>query len=132
MNAVLIANDDTSTCQAAAAFIAGKIYDAALAAPNPAEALDNICDALPEIMADLLHTMGLSSEVSSTLHTELADRLWAFTRIAHARADINGDYAYALDVLAESLKRGTAPHTVRAEVPRLVARVLAVQADGAR
>lgn len=123
MSAVFIAKNDTSTCQAAAAFVAAKVYTKALAAPSPAEALDNICDALPEIMADLLHTMDISSEVSSTLHAELADRLWAFTAVEHARTEAGNGYGYIFDLLADGLKKGADPKAIRTDALAVPGRI---------
>ncbi|MEU2734701.1 hypothetical protein ABZ656_04400 [Streptomyces sp. NPDC007095] len=119
-------HDDSETgvtYQAAAVYVANKAYDEALTANNPAAMLDDISGALPEILPEAFKTTGTASDLAAVLLPAIADRIRAFTAVAHARADIGGDYGYVLDVLADSLKRGADPQAIRAEVPRVVERV---------
>jgi hypothetical protein len=109
--------------QAAAVYVANKIYDEAIATTNPAATLDDISDALPEVMPEVFKTMGTVSGLAEDLLPEVTNRVWAFTVVAHARADVGNGYGYVLDVMADSLRRGADPQAVRAEVPPIVKRL---------
>lgn len=62
------------------------------------------------------------------MRAAVADRLWAFTVVAHAKAQAGDGFGYVFDVLADNLNNGADPQTVRAEVPRVAARVRIHQA----
>lgn len=111
------------TYQAAALYVATAAYNEALTMPNPAAVLDNMCDALPEIMPSVSKVVDAGTEFAETLRAAITDRLWTFTAIAHARAEVGDDYGYVLDVMADSLKRGADPQAIRDEVPRVVERL---------
>jgi hypothetical protein len=119
-------HDDSETRvthQAAAVYVANKAYDEALTTNNPAATLSDISDALPELLPEAFKTTGTAPDLAAALLPAIADRIWAFTAVAHARAEIGGDYGYVVDVLADSLKRGADPQAIRAEVPRVVERI---------
>ncbi|WP_328441732.1 hypothetical protein OHA71_42705 [Streptomyces sp. NBC_00444] len=111
------------TYEAAAVCIANATYDEALKQDNPAVAMDDICDALPDVMPEVFKEQGTAPDFAAVLLPEVADRLWAFTVVAHARADVGNDYGYAFDVMADALKRGVNTQAIRAEVPRVVERL---------
>ncbi|MFF1743881.1 hypothetical protein [Streptomyces mirabilis] len=111
------------TYQAAALYVATAAYNEALTMPHPAATLDEMCDALPGIMPSISKVVDAGTEFAETLRAAIADRLWTFTVIAHARADAGDDYGYVLDVLADRLKRGADPQAIRGEVPRVVERL---------
>ncbi|QIY95869.1 hypothetical protein HEP87_19820 [Streptomyces sp. S1D4-11] len=119
-------HDDSEThvtYQAAAVYVANKAYDEALTTNNPAATLDDISGALPELLPEAFKTTGTAPGLAAVLLPAVADRIWAFTAVAHARAEIGGDYGYVVDVLADSLKHGADPKAIRAEVPRVVERL---------
>ncbi|MGC9536552.1 hypothetical protein [Streptomyces sp. UG1] len=118
------ADDTRFTYAAAAACVAGKVYDEALGTSRPAATLDDICDTLPEVMPEVFEATGTAPEVAAVLLPEVAGRLHAFTVIEHARADI-GDYGYVCDVLADAIRRGADPQKVSREIARLLQRAAA-------
>lgn len=111
------------TYQAAALYVATAAYNEAITMPNPAATLDDMCDALPGIMPSISKVVDAGTEFAETLRAAIADRLWTFTAIAHARAEVGDDYGYVLDVMADRLKRGADPQAIRDEVPRVVERL---------
>ncbi|MET8169313.1 hypothetical protein ABZT34_34530 [Streptomyces sp. NPDC005329] len=120
------------TALAAAVFIANAAYREALTMPNPASTLDDIADALPEVMPEVLSTVKTAPELAEVLHTAIADRVWAYTAIEYARAEAGAGYNYPFDTLVEALEHGADPHVIRAkalDVPRRI-RELAEQAGG--
>lgn len=109
-------DDDTLLShKAVAVYLANELYAQALKEDDPAATLDDIADALPDLFA----TMG----ATDTLLPEVADRVWAFSAIAHARAEVGDAYGYVLDILADNVRHGRDPQAVRDEVPRIVARL---------
>lgn len=115
--------EDRLTHLAGALFVANAVYTEALTTSNPAATLDRMCDALPEVMPNVFRNMGTEPDLAAVLLPAVADRLWAYTVVAHARTDVDDDYRYLLDLLADGLKGGADPQTVRAEVPRVVERI---------
>lgn len=126
------ADETHLTYKAAALFVANKVYDQALKTDNPAKALDDMCDALPEVMPQVFHTMGTAPALAAVLLPEVANRLWAYTAVEHARAEGGTDYGYVFGVMADALKDGADPQKIRAEVPRVIARVCDWQTGATR
>ncbi|MEH0627877.1 hypothetical protein [Streptomyces stelliscabiei] len=110
-----LADDTLLSHKAVAVYLANELYAEVLKQDNPAATLDDIADALPDLFA----TMG----ATDTLLPEVADRVWAFSAIAHARAEVGDAYGYVLDILADNVRHGRDPQAVRDEVPRIVARL---------
>ncbi|MDX2858174.1 hypothetical protein PV338_18315, partial [Streptomyces scabiei] len=92
--------------------------------------LDDIADDLAEVMPKVFAEMGTASDLAAVLLPEVADRIWAFTVVAHARAEVGDDYGYVLDILADNLRNGRDPQAVRDEVPRVVAKLRASRVLG--
>lgn len=113
------------TPQAAAVYLARLLHDKALATSNPAATLDDIADGLPEVMPGVFADMGTAPDLAAVLLPEVSDRIWAFTVVAHARAEVGDDYGYVLDILADNVRNGRDPQAVRDEVPRVVAKIRA-------
>lgn len=107
------AADERIACQAAAVFVANAAYKAALESNAPAKSLDNMCDALPEVMPQVIAVVKTGGEYAEVLKTAITDRLWAFTGIEHARAEAGAGYGYVFDLLADDLKAGRDPHLAR-------------------
>ncbi|MGW0914682.1 hypothetical protein ACWD1Z_23435 [Streptomyces sp. NPDC002784] len=109
------ADDDQITYQAAAVYVATAAYTEALTMPNPAATLDDMCDALAEIMPSLLRVVKAEegTEFAETLQAAIAARLWAAAAIEHSRIEAGDGYGYLFDILADSLKRGADPHMIR-------------------
>lgn len=118
-------NDDTLTHQAGALFVANSAYAEACKTSDPAAALDDMCDHLPDVMPDVFTSMGTTPGLAELLLPAIANRLWAFAVVEHARSEGGDDYGYAFTVLADALKNGADPQTIRAEVPRVLQRVRA-------
>ncbi|MCX4858971.1 hypothetical protein [Streptomyces canus] len=104
---------DELACQAAAVFVAKAAYTTALETDEPAGTLDNIADALPEVMPKVLDIVHTSPELADTLQTSIADQLWAYSAIEHARVEAGDGYGYVFDLLADDLKAGRDPHLAR-------------------
>ncbi|USQ86999.1 hypothetical protein NFX46_26750 [Streptomyces phaeoluteigriseus] len=120
------------TALAAALYVANAAYTEALKMPNPAATLDDICDALPEVMPQVLGVVKTTPELTEVLKDAIADRLWAYTAIEYARTEAGDGYGYVFDLLIEALEKGGDPHVIRADaldVPRRI-RDLAEQAGG--
>lgn len=112
--------DRLITCQAAALYVANVAYKAALGDSRPAKSLDNMCDALPEIMTEITAQVSKSfkvtdadAEFAETLRACIADRLWAYAAVEHARLDAGDGYGYLFDLLADNLRNGADPHDTR-------------------
>lgn len=126
----LPADDTRTTALAAALYIAGYGYKLALASPNPAARLDDMCDAVAELWDEITPRLpkkfaGTGLQFAETMRAAVADRLWAFTVVEQARADVGEDFGYVLDILAGNLKNGRDPQAVRDEVPQVVAKIRA-------
>ncbi len=106
-------DNDHLTYQAAALYIAGKVYTEALSTPNPASTLDDVCDALPEVMPEVFQKTGTAPALATVLLPEVANLLWAYTAIEYARAEAGDGYGYLFDWLGGTLRDGADPHTVR-------------------
>ncbi len=107
------ATEERLTYQAAAVYVTGQIYDEAVKTSNPAATLDDIADALPEVMPDVFRAQGTSPDLAAVLLPEVTNRVWAFTAIEHARTEAGDGHGYLFDWLAEKLRAGADPHTVR-------------------
>lgn len=122
LNADTPLDDDTRlTHKAVAVYLARLLHDQALTEDNPAKTLDDIADSLPEVFAE----MGTAPDLAAVLLPEVADRVWAFAVVAHARAEVGEGYEYVFDILADNLRNGRDPQAVRDEVPRVVAKLRA-------
>ncbi|MFC9637163.1 hypothetical protein ACFTZF_01265 [Streptomyces mirabilis] len=117
------------TALAAALHVANATYTDALTTPNPAATLDDICDAWPEIAPQVQRIAKTTPELAEMLKDAIADRLWAYTVVEHARADAGDDYGCVFSAMADALKAGADAQAVRAEVPRVVERLHALEAD---
>ncbi|MEH0587398.1 hypothetical protein QA942_26260 [Streptomyces sp. B21-106] len=108
------APDDTRiTALAGALYVAASTYTEALTMANPAAALDNVCDAWPEIAPRVLGVLNTSPELAEVLRDAVADRLWAFAVIEYSRVEAGDGFGYLFDFLAEKLRAGVDPHSVR-------------------
>lgn len=107
------------TYRAAAAYIAGKLYDEALTTSRPAETLDDIADDLPEVMTEVFQATDTAPVVAAVLLSPLTDYVWAYTAVEHARAETDPGYRYAFELLTDALKKGAHPATVRADARRV-------------
>lgn len=130
MDVTTFLDKQRTTALAAALYIAQYGYKLALASPNPAARLDDMCDAVSESWDDITPKLpkkfaGADLEFAETMQAAVADRLWAFTVVAHARAEVGEDFGYVLDILADNLKNGRDPQAVRDEVPRVVEKLRA-------
>lgn len=111
------------TVQAAAMVVANGVYAEALKEDDLAAKLDDISDALAEMTPDDFKTMGAIGGLAKSVLPMVVDRIWAFTVIAHARAEFDADYGYVFDVMADALKGGADPKAIREDVPRVVGRM---------
>lgn len=119
-------DDDTRlTYKAGAVYLANALYAQALKEDDPAATLDEIANDLPEVMTETFEETGTNEQMAAVLLPELVDRVWAFTVVAHARAEAEDGYEYVFDLMADGLKRGADAKTVRAEVPRVVEKLRA-------
>lgn len=119
-----------TTALAAALYVANAAYSQALKMPNPAATLDDICDSLPEVLPQVLGIVKTTPELTEVLTDDITNRLWAATAVEYARIEAGPGYSYLFNFLAEKLRDGADPHTVRTtalDVPRRI-RDLAVQA----
>jgi hypothetical protein len=122
------------TALAGALYVANAAYTEALKMPNTAAALDDICDALPEVLPQVLGVIKTTPELTEVLKDAIADRLWAYTAIEYSRTEAGDGYGYIFDLMVEALEKGANPHDVRTtalDVPRRI-RDLAEQAGGDR
>ncbi|MFF2385185.1 hypothetical protein [Streptomyces sp. NPDC058108] len=101
--------------QAAGRWVATNAYEEALRGPNPLGTLDAMLDGLHEVSPELARviTDAPSAEFAEGLRAATADRLWAFTAIERARAEMGDGYGYLADFLIESVKRGGDPTAAR-------------------
>lgn len=113
------------THKAAAVYLANELYAQALTQDNPAATLDDIADALNDVMPAVFKTLGTDEQLAAVLLPEVADRIWAFVVVAHARAEVGAGYEYVLDILADNVRHGRDPQAVRDEVPQVVAKIRA-------
>lgn len=119
-------DDDTRlTYKAVAVYLANELYAQALKEDDPAATLDDISNDLPEVMTETFEETGTNEQMAAVLLPELVDRVWAFTVVAHARAEAEDGYEYVFDLMADGLKGGADAKTVRAEVPRVVEKLRA-------
>ncbi|HET9326417.1 MAG TPA: hypothetical protein VFQ05_06590 [Candidatus Eisenbacteria bacterium] len=121
---------------AAAVYIARCAYVEALKTADPAATLDEMCDAVAEIVPNICKIVRTpaDSTFAQTMRAAIADRLRAYSAIEYARIEAGDGYGYLFDLLAESLRKGTDPHVIRTtalDAPRRI-RELAEQAGGDR
>ncbi|MEH0578952.1 hypothetical protein QBA54_31785 [Streptomyces sp. B21-108] len=107
------------TALAGALYVTNAAYAEALTMPDPAATLDDICDAWPEIAPQVLGVIKATPEMTKVLVDAVADRLWAYTVVEHARAAADPGYRYVFGILADGLKKGGDPASVRADVQRV-------------
>jgi hypothetical protein len=113
------------TVVAAAAYVTGKVYAAALKEPDPAAMLDDVCNVLPQVLPQVCKKTIAQRGAAfvEAMRAEVADRLWAFAAIEHTRTTVGDGYGYVFDLLAEQLRDGADPATVRTtalDVPRRI------------
>lgn len=116
-------NEERITALAAAAYIAGCAYDEALRMDDPAKTLDNMADALPEVMPKVFATLNTTPDLAAVMLPAVTDRVRAYTAVEHARIEAGDGYGYILDLLAESLRKGADPDVIRTtavDVPRRI------------
>ncbi|MDW8807734.1 hypothetical protein P1P68_23845 [Streptomyces scabiei] len=112
------------TCKAGALYIATAAYTEALTTTNPAATLDNIADALPSVMPQVFDTLGTTPELAAVLLPEIRLLVWAFNAIEYARAEAaSHGCGYLFDYLAERLKQGADPHSIRKDALAAPARL---------
>ncbi|MFM9694554.1 hypothetical protein [Streptomyces europaeiscabiei] len=112
------ADEQRTNALAAALYIAQYGYRLAITSPNPAARLDDMCDAVAELWDDITPRLpkkfaGADREFAETMQAAVADRLWAFTAVEYARIEAGDGYGYLFDLLADGLKRGADPQTIR-------------------
>ncbi|TQE40256.1 hypothetical protein Sipo8835_00145 [Streptomyces ipomoeae] len=109
-------SDDTRiTYKAAAVYLAGKLYDQALKEASPVATLDDIANAIPEVMPEAFNAMGTAPGLAAVLLPEVTDLVWAYTAIEHARIEAGDGCDYLFDLLADGLKNGADPHIIRTD-----------------
>lgn len=114
------------THKAGALYIATAAYTEALTTPNPAATLDNIADALPSVMPQVFDTLGTTPDLAAALLPEIRNLVWAFNAIEYARVEAaDFDCGYLFDYLAELLKKGADPHSIREDALAAPARLRA-------
>ncbi|MET7651537.1 hypothetical protein [Streptomyces sp. NPDC005486] len=125
-----VSHDDEQriTYQAAAMYLANEVHDEAMKTANPAATLDNIADALPEVLPQVFKTMGTAPDLAAVLLPEVTDLVWAYTVVEHGRAEAGG-FGYVFGVLADNLKHGASPDTVRADARRVNQQLAAMKAS---
>ncbi|WP_157878002.1 hypothetical protein [Streptomyces torulosus] len=136
MTVTAFLDEQRTTALAAALWIARYGYAQAITSPNPAARLDDMCDAVAELWDDITPTLptefaGVDLEFAKTMQAAVADRLWAFTAVEYARIEAGDGYGYLFDLLADGLKGGADPQTIRTaalDAPRRI-RELAELAD---
>lgn len=108
-----------ATALAAALYIAQYAYGLATASPNPAARLDDMCDAIAEVWAEITPKLpkfaGKDLKFAKTMRAAVADRLWAYTAVEHARIEAGDGYGYLFDFLAERLSKGADPKAIRTD-----------------
>lgn len=109
-----VTDNDPITYQAAAAYVAAKVYDEACCMPDTATTLDDILSNLPAAMTQAFAKMGTESGLATVLRPEVDTRLRVFADIERARAEAGG-FGYVLDLLADNLRKGANPRAVRAD-----------------
>lgn len=62
-------------------------------------------------------------ERAAVMLPAVTDRVWAYSVVEQARAEADEGYGYVFDLMADSLKHGTDPQAIRAEVPRVVGKL---------
>lgn len=117
-------SETSLTYRAVALYLATSVYDEARKTKNPAATLDDISDALPEVLPKVFKNQDTAPAQAATLLPEVTNFVWTFTVIEHARADIGDEYGYVLDILADSLKGGADPKAIRDDVPCVVKKLL--------
>lgn len=117
--------DTRITYLAASVYLTNKLHDEAMKQDDPAKTLDDIADALPEIMPGVFADMGTAPDLAAALLPLVVDRIWAFTVVEHARAAADPGYRYVFGILADGLRNGGDPASVRADVKRVTERFAA-------
>lgn len=123
--------DTRITYLAASVYLTNKLHDQALKQDNPAKTLDDIADALPEIMPGIFKDMGTAPDLAAALLPLVVDRIWAHTVVEHAKAAADPGYRYVYGILADGLRKGGDPASVRADVQRVTERLAAEAAVAA-
>lgn len=118
-----LADETRITALAAALYVANATYAEALKMPNPAATLDDICDALPEVMPEVLAVVKTTPEGAEVLKSSIADLMWAYTAVEHARTEAGDGYGWIFDLLVEALEKGGNPHTIRADALAVPSRI---------
>lgn len=106
-------DEETITAHAAAVYVARAAYRAALEMPDPGATLDDISDALPEVMPEVLAVVKTAAPLTEVLHAAITDRLSAYTAIEHARVEAGDGYGWVFDLLVEQLEKGGDPDVIR-------------------
>lgn len=119
------------TALAGALYVANSVYGEALKSADPAATLDNICDALPEVMPEVLGVIKATPELTKVLTDDIADRLWAYTAVEYARIEAGDGYGYVFDLMVEALEKGGDPHSIRATALGVPAKIRELAAEAA-
>ena len=83
-----------------------------------------LATALPEISTDvILATSTVSVEVAEALRSAVVGPLQVLRDIEQARTECNPGYGYVFSVMADSVRRGTAPEVVAAQLHDVVQKV---------
>ncbi|MGW2896818.1 hypothetical protein ACWDAO_19930 [Streptomyces sp. NPDC001212] len=120
---------DRATHQAAAVYVAAQIHAEATKNPNPAATLNNIADALPQVMPQVFTTMGTAPGLAETLLPDVTDRVSAYVVVEHARAEAGHDYGHVFELLTDALNRGANPAAIRTQVPDVLQHIHTVKAS---
>ncbi|MFJ4617388.1 hypothetical protein [Streptomyces sp. NPDC088812] len=121
--------EQRATALAGALYVANAVYDEARATPVPAATLDGICDAFPEIAPEALRVLNTTPEMAEVLRGAVADRLRAYTAIEHSRIEAGDGYGYIFDLLADNLRAGADPVSVRTDALRVPERLRELAAE---
>lgn len=116
-------DEERITALAAAAYIAGCAYDEALRMDDPAKTLDNMADALPEVMPKVFATLNTTPDVAAVMLPAVTARVRAYGVVEQARTTWDPGYRYVADVLVDGLKKGADPDAVTTaalDVPRRI------------
>ncbi|MFF9036398.1 hypothetical protein ACF090_13110 [Streptomyces sp. NPDC014892] len=118
------ADDDARiTYKAAGIYLAEQLYGQALKEDNPAAALDDIANAIPDTMPRVFQDMGTAPDLAAALLPSITGLVWAFTAIEHSRIEAGDGYGYLFDYMAGLLKNGADPNAIRRDALAAPARI---------
>lgn len=112
-----VALDDVRlTFRQAAVFVSNRLEAEAVKTADPAETLDNVLDALPEVMPEVFQKMGTPAELAVVLRPEVEHRVRGLRNIYQARATADEGYSEVLDIMLGWIREGADPADVSEQV----------------